>query len=93
MIQQPNRPPKFQPQNAVPIIGQQQTNAQAAIQQAVQGMASQIYVRLASEHIAGIDAHEELDFGELESLARVALDAAKSYFTGLRIATFEDKNG
>jgi len=94
-----NRPPNFphlqQPLNNLPLIGQQQHAAAASINQAVQGMAMAIY----TQAIARLMAIEPTNTTPInyttdaifELFAQDSMRAAKSYFSGLGIATFRDE--
>jgi len=89
----PNRtPPQFSG-GAVPLIGQQQAQAQAAIAQAISQLSLAIYSRAASDYLADTaDYKKEVNRQSLEKLARQAQEAAQAYFIGLGIVeSFEPK--
>ena len=75
------------PLNAqVPLIGRQQQAAQASIMQAVQQLSLSIYTRLAADELASTI---EPDGRTLEMMAQHSMTAAKAYFTGIGVATFD----
>lgn len=84
----------------VPLLGQQQAQeqtqqaqARAGILQAVQQLSLQIYVQLATEHLGTRDGSlQESDHKQrLQQLARESHLAAKAYFEGLGMVSFEPK--
>ena len=77
MIQQPNR---------VPVIGQREAAARAAVSQAVQQLSMQIYAKLA---VKSIDECDGARVTQLQTRAREAHKAAQAYFQGLGIAQFD----
>ena len=99
MIQSvPNQPLGIR--QRVPIIGQQQPTqqqqeqmARMQIMQAVNEMASGMYVQLAVAHIAtrdqGLD--QDVDPDHLRPLARKCLTAAKAYFEGVGLVEVDAK--
>ena len=81
-----NRAPNVPPLG-VPLIGQQQQQALAAINQAVQQLSFTIYTQVATAHIATRDpSHQQLDLDRLQQLARDSRTAAEAFFEGLGLA-------
>ena len=70
----------------VPVLGQQQRQAQAGIMQAVHGLAIGIYSRLAVEYINLEGANTD----HLHQLAKHSLQAAQAYFEALGVAQFDN---
>lgn len=88
----PKQPvPKFNA-GAVPLLGQREAQAKAAIAQGVSQLSLAIYSRAAGEYLADID--QTVDTELLEQLARQSQAAAQAYFTGLGIVgEFQRKGG
>jgi len=85
----PNRPPQFNG-GTIPLLGQQQAQAQAAIAQAVSQLSLAIYSRAASD---ALDDHR-IEPHHFKQLARNAQAAAQAYFTGLGIVkSFQPNEG
>lgn len=81
----PKRPnPQFNG-GRVPLLGQQQQQAQAAIAQAVSQLSLAIYSRVAGEYLGDIAHNQGPEAKRLERLARQSQAAAQAYFTGLGI--------
>ena len=72
------------PPGGIPLLGQQQQQAQATITQAARALSMQIYTRLAASRITD----EELREGEvrrLHTLAQSSMVAAMAYFEGIGV--------
>ena len=73
--------------NTVPLIGQQQKQAEAQIKAAVNQLAMQIYTRVISEAIAHqpVTTAESLTCNDtgVQEFARESLEAAKAYFIAI----------
>lgn len=86
--------PSLSPNN-VPLLGQQQHAAAAAVNQAVQQMSMAIYTqavsRLLAIDAAGPDPNNVFTDAFHQLLAQDSMRAAKAYFAGLGIATFRDE--
>jgi len=72
----------------VPVLGQQQRQAQAGIMQAVHSLAIGIYSRLATDRIQ----HGDCLPADLHKVAKDSLAAAQAYFEALGVAQFEQKD-
>jgi len=84
------RHPLMQNPDILPLIGQQQRAAQQAVQQAVQQLSISIYTRLACDYLlTASESYQHSEPQELAQLAKDSLAAAKAYFEGLGIATFQ----
>jgi len=76
------------PFGQVPVLGQQQRQAQQGIMQAVHSLALGIYSRMAAEYLyESADADAE----RLHRLAKHSLAAARAYFEGLGVAQFDQE--
>ena len=85
------QPPNFSPRglNSAPIIGQQQQQQKAQLLQAVGQLSIGIYSQLAAQVIVAQHEGEPIPEELLRSLARDCHQAAKCYFEGLGVATFQ----
>lgn len=75
--------PRIPPMGQAPLIGQQQQQAQMAIQQAMEEMSVGIYSGLATAHIASRDDHLDIDCARLRRMAADSMAAARAYFEGI----------
>ncbi len=77
----------------VPLLGQQpnkQDQANRALGQAVQQLSLGIYSQAAVAYLATVDAEEfPVDVEQLRQLARDSQTAARAFFEGLGVATFQ----
>lgn len=92
-MQSPPQMPQFNGvPGGIPVIGQRpsQQEMQARLTQAVSQMATAIYVQVASAHVASRDEHQFVDREHLQQHAKDAQMAAKAYFEGIGVATFQD---
>ncbi len=88
----PNNIPPLGAPLGVPLLGQQQQQQQAAINQAVSQLSLSIYAHAATAHVATRDSTiQEIDCNQLRQLARDSNVAAKAFFEGLGVVEFDDK--
>lgn len=81
----PLRTPPQGPQ--IPLIGQQQKQAEHAIGQAIEQLSLSLYAQVASSRLA--TAGGDQDQETLHKLARDAHRAAQAYFEGRGMASFQ----
>ena len=93
----PHHPPMMpqMPQipGGIPLVGHgpsREEQARAGILQAANQMSLAMYSELAIRHIAMRDDHEDVCAEDLRQLAKHCQLAAKAYFVGLGICTFDD---
>jgi hypothetical protein len=70
----------FGPPPQIPLLGQQQKQAEAQIQAVRNSLSLQIYTHLATGYIASRDEYHQIESEYLRSLARASMTAAVSYF-------------
>lgn len=87
MIQPPNLPPNLA--GHAPLLGQQQAQQRAAVQQAMHQLAMGIFSQLA---VAQIIADHTADRAHLSGLAADSMAAARAYFEGIGVIQEEVAN-
>ena len=77
--------------NNIPLLGQQEQQAQAQIQAVLAQLSMQIYSQAAVSHINTRDVHEDLDVKALRSISKNSIRAAQCYFEGIGAITIEEE--